>query len=420
VPEFSNSDRTAAAKDDRLPNASPDAAFGRALPRQRYSLRRAWGFYYAIWGGVIGGVIGLPFAIAPWAGAHPSEGGIASAGIDIGLFVAAMLLSRWLFQTLLRTGGPDSWDSSPLPMPQAPGWLAVLVLLFLGVAASVQYQALILFFSSLVLVAALAARRQVESFGRLPSEGLWALGSFVGAAALSDGLLLTPYWRDYIWTWIPVVGVWLLAALFALYRAPEELGQEEPLISPENFFAFIAQGALRMIQSARYSKGRLFVFTGLYILLFAACAVSTLYAAVVAWGSYGWLLIAPYISFPLASAMVAEPYVRRTVRFDRSEDGRWYYSLPVLVPVLFLSLFVTRFGLELVQFGGLLLTSIFAPVSFSAGLSVLLVTVDCLLGVSLGLLFGQSLGVYQAFHRLPGRFVPTRPPRTSFQPAARG
>ena len=99
---------------------------------------------------------------------------------------------------------------------------------------------------------------------------------------------------------------------------------------------FLARRTYAMVQGARYSAGRLFGFTGFYVFLFALLAIPTLYAAVGAWGLFGWLLLAPYVAVPAAAAVMAVPYVRRIVRFDLRGEGRWYYHLPLLIPVLYL------------------------------------------------------------------------------------
>jgi hypothetical protein len=157
-----------------------------------------------------------------------------------------------------------------------------------------------------------------------------------------------------------------------------------------------------MLQGTRYSAGRLFGFAGFYVLLFVALAVTTLYAAVATWGSDAYLLFAPYVVVPALAAVLALPYVRRIVRFERRDDGNWYYRLPWHVPVLYLALFIVRIVAEFAVFGvaGLLFTFPL-PAPPSVGALAILVVVDLLFGLSLGLLLGRGIGVYLAHRDLP-------------------
>jgi len=182
---------------------------------------------------------------------------------------------------------------------------------------------------------------------------------------------------------------------------PSASALEPAIIVLVLFVAIIARRTYAMITGARYSAGRLFAFTGFYVLLFAALAFPTLYAAAHAWGGYGELLLAPYVAVPVIAAAVAAPYVRRIVRFEERDGGTWYYQLPWLVPVLYLVLFVVRFVLEILIFGLSVVTSFFLPTSLPPGLVLLLVGVDLLFGVSTGLLTGRSIGVYRGYHDLP-------------------
>ncbi len=156
----------------------------------------------------------------------------------------------------------------------------------------------------------------------------------------------------------------------------------------------------RMVRGAPYSTGRLFVFSGFYVFLFAVLASATLYAAYGTWGPRTWALLVPYVGVPVAAALVATPYVRRIVRFDRHDDGTWYYRLPWLVPVVFLTLFVARFALEIAIFGFAYVTSFLLPSSLPTDLLVILIALDLLFGFSLGLLVGRSLGVYGAYRAM--------------------
>jgi len=177
------------------------------------------------------------------------------------------------------------------------------------------------------------------------------------------------------------------------------------------FVALIARRTYLMIRGARYRPSRLFTFTGFYVLLFIALAFPTLYAAYSVWGWDAVILVGPYVALPAIAGWIAVPYVRRIVRFEEQAPGDWYYKLPWLVPVLYLTLFIVRFALEIVVFGLAFATSFFLPTSIPTGLLFLLIGVDLTFGVSLGLLVGRSIGVYLAFEdrlRTPGASTPLR------------
>jgi hypothetical protein len=163
----------------------------------------------------------------------------------------------------------------------------------------------------------------------------------------------------------------------------------------------IARRTYLMIQGTRYSTGRLVVFSAFYVLIFAVLGFATLYAAVGTWGSVAWGLLAPYAGVPIVTAFLAVPYVRRIVRFDRRADGTWFYRLPWVVPVVYLTLFIARFALEIVIFGFAYVTSFFLPTSLPTALLVILVALDLMFGASAGLLVGRSVGVYRGYRDLP-------------------
>lgn len=168
------------------------------------------------------------------------------------------------------------------------------------------------------------------------------------------------------------------------------------------FVLILARRTYAQIQGAPYSVGRLFGFAGFYVLLFAALAFGTLYAAVATWGSiaYGFLVV--YVAVPAVAAILAAPYVRRIVRFEQRGSGSWYYRLSWHVPVLYLTLFVVRIGAEVAVFGlSAFLITFPPPTPSSVAALVILIGVDLLFGFSLGLLIGRGIGVYRARRDLP-------------------
>jgi hypothetical protein len=177
----------------------------------------------------------------------------------------------------------------------------------------------------------------------------------------------------------------------------------------------LARRTYLMVQGTRYSTGRLFGFAGFYVLLFVVLAFATLYSSVATWGAIAYGLIAAYVAVPAVAALLVVPYVRRIVRFERRENGAWYYRLPWHIPALYLTLFIVRIVAEFAVFGlaGLVFTFPL-PAPPSAAALVLLVVVDMLFGFSLGLLLGRGVGVYQAHRDLPtAEGSPTSPPLPS-------
>jgi len=176
--------------------------------------------------------------------------------------------------------------------------------------------------------------------------------------------------------------------------------------------AMIVRRTVLQMQGARFSVGRLFVFAGLYVLLFVAFAFTTLFAAVVAWGTTAYLFVVPYALIPALAAFFAAPYVRRIVRFERRENGEWYYRLSWHIPILYLALFTARIAAEVAVFGlaGVEFT-IPPPAPPSVGALEILVGVDLMFAVSLGLLVGRGVGVVLAHRNLPKDAAhPTLPP----------
>jgi hypothetical protein len=164
---------------------------------------------------------------------------------------------------------------------------------------------------------------------------------------------------------------------------------------------FLARRTVALLQGTRYSVGRLTAFASFYVLLFGLLAFSTVFTVIGLWGSIGYALIPAYAAVVVAATLVARPFVQRRVVFESRSDGEWYYRLPVVVPALYLVLFVVRFGVEIVVLGPSFLASPFLPPSLPTGLVAVLVGVDLLFGMSTGILIGRSVGVYQAFQSRP-------------------
>ena len=159
----------------------------------------------------------------------------------------------------------------------------------------------------------------------------------------------------------------------------------------------LARRTYTLIHGALYSPGRLFGFAAFALLFFALFAGTTLYAALGTWGWPAWLILAPYAAAVAVVALLAEPQVHRTARFEQRPDGTTYYRLPWPVPVLYLVLFTARLGIELVLFGLSSVATFSVPSSLPV--DVLLVTIgfDLLYAGSVGLLLGRGFGTLRAW-----------------------
>ncbi len=178
--------------------------------------------------------------------------------------------------------------------------------------------------------------------------------------------------------------------------------------------ALLVRRTVLQMQGTRYSAGRVFGFGAFYVLIFGLLGAGTILAAVVAWGTVAYSLIALYVAVPVVGALLAAPYIQRIVRFDRRQGGAWYYELPWHVPVLYLVLFIIRFGAEIVIFGPSAFFIEYPVVVPSTLALVVLVVVDILFGASLGLLLGRAFGVYRAYNVLPEATTgPPSPPLSS-------
>ncbi len=206
---------------------SPEAltqAFGQAVRFQRYLLRRACGIVYAIWAGAIAALLGLPIVIGRWPGASSLAEGIGVVVVTLAAFLAAAFSSRRVSQQALRTTRLRTLSSAPLPGTGLWVWLLVpAFILTIFAEVIVGHSALVFFYLFVTGLAAFSLQRQRQALGQVPPDGAWAYGSLIVGAVITIGLLVSPEWPIYPWVWVPVLGVWLAAALYALYRAPEEL-----------------------------------------------------------------------------------------------------------------------------------------------------------------------------------------------------
>ena len=165
--------------------------------------------------------------------------------------------------------------------------------------------------------------------------------------------------------------------------------------------AIMIRRTYALSQGTPYSTARVFGYGAFSMVLFALFAASTIYVAVGSWGPIGYALVAPYIGVVIGSALIAEPRIRRLVKFEERAGGVLYYHLPIVVPVLNLVLFVVRLGIEIWLFGLSTITSFQFPTSLPIGALEILIAFDLLFGISIGLLIGRGLAVHRAFLARP-------------------
>ncbi|HTT34256.1 MAG TPA: hypothetical protein VMH78_00050 [Thermoplasmata archaeon] len=169
------------------------------------------------------------------------------------------------------------------------------------------------------------------------------------------------------------------------------------------FAALIAFVVIRrtigLLRGAPYAPSRLFVFAGVATALYAVFAATTIDLAVATWGPIGLALVAPYAAATLATAWITAPHVDAVARFERRGEGRPYYRLPWLVPVTYLVLFIARFAIEIVLFGGVDTTGFGPSGGVATPLLLVIAAFDLLYGASVGLLFGRAFGIRRAYER---------------------
>lgn len=97
-------------------------------------------------------------------------------------------------------------------------------------------------------------------------------------------------------------------------------------------------------------------------------------------------------------------YTRRTTTIEETSTGRWMYRGGFALPVAWLALFLLRYAVELALLGRVyLLTLTYTHTVSIPTYAAALILVDALFSVSTGLVLGQVLGIWSAFHQRRGR-----------------
>jgi hypothetical protein len=92
-------------------------------------------------------------------------------------------------------------------------------------------------------------------------------------------------------------------------------------------------------------------------------------------------------------------YTIRTTTFERNAAGKWVYRGRIAIPAAWLSLFLFRYGVELALLGKVYL---FTPTPSTAvaipTFAAALIAVDALFAASTGLVMGETVAIWWAYH----------------------
>jgi hypothetical protein len=204
----------------------------RAIKFQNYVLRRAWGIYYAVWSLAIflyGFVPFVAHALAPTYG--------YSALFYIVIYAVIGGLAGWVtmvnFSKAWRTIRLRRALDYPKRSSAAPR-ISLFFAIFFGYFASfylAQYffglggEALTyaLLFSVSIYVYVWLKR----SFEKAPVEGLLACVSYGSASIVSVYAVIARLDLLITISWSLTILVWVFASIYALYRAPEEMVNDD-------------------------------------------------------------------------------------------------------------------------------------------------------------------------------------------------
>jgi hypothetical protein len=164
---------------------------------------------------------------------------------------------------------------------------------------------------------------------------------------------------------------------------------EESLILALLIGLLLVRRAYAQYRGTPLSTGRLLGYAVMYPVLFALIIGSESFPIVPYWS------IVADVAAAAVGAALALDYVGRRVTIYQ-EGGRWRFRLGLLVPVVYVVMFVGRLLLELA-----IGINPYAPTSTAlpAGTLAILEVVDVLYGFSTGLAIGRNLGVYRAWQR---------------------
>lgn len=156
-------------------------------------------------------------------------------------------------------------------------------------------------------------------------------------------------------------------------------------------FGFIfGRRLLASVRGQRIRVGWLVAYPVLVVGLFAlTVSAGALALPLYTFAIYGGVLISCYF--------VGESYIRQSVEVVETAPGVWIFRAGILLPAVYIVLFMARALLDLLvlnynPFGGSL-----APLALSTGTLAILLVVDLLYAASTGLIVGRTVAVYRMY-----------------------
>jgi hypothetical protein len=197
----------------------------RALEYQRYIFRRTYGVYYLVWAAAIA-LLGSPNVGAVFGLSAELGAGMESA-VSLVVVAAAVGTTALIFRNALRTIGLRRALGTRRGSyaPYFFGWIAGMYTVIFAADLLVPAYSFVVVYALLLPVPFVIYFMLGMAFpqGR-PVEGLIAVVTYGIAAVinLAVSLIGIDSWVMG-WVWAATAVVWLLAAFYALFRAPDEL-----------------------------------------------------------------------------------------------------------------------------------------------------------------------------------------------------
>ncbi|MGA7860542.1 MAG: hypothetical protein WCB19_01625 [Thermoplasmata archaeon] len=108
-------------------------------------------------------------------------------------------------------------------------------------------------------------------------------------------------------------------------------------------------------------------------------------------------------------------YTLRTTTFGRNASGKWVYRGRIAIPAAWLALFLFRYAVELALLGRVyLFTPTYSQTVAIPTFAVALIAVDALFAASTGLVMGETVAIWWAYHVQKARATV---PRGALEPA---
>ncbi len=112
-------------------------------------------------------------------------------------------------------------------------------------------------------------------------------------------------------------------------------------------------------------------------------------------------------------------YTLRTTTFGRNASGKWVYRGRIAIPAAWLALFLFRYAVELALLGRVyLFTPTYSQTVAIPTFAVALIAVDALFAASTGLVMGETVAIWWAYHVQKARATVPRGALESAEPTA--